>query len=171
MRDPAQGYLPTRDILFDYLQDYANRYDYACTMVSVHVCIVFWRVCPCVGEQQGGRLAARTDPNTSPAHSCWPTAHAFPLLLLMPATCSAPYPVQVWAVSHYSSDGGNLFGSNDGQGYVFAYDTDGSASIARQNRYTLDRVSRVAEWGVRVGASSLKRENTMQCARKYWHST
>jgi endo-1,4-beta-mannosidase len=44
----------------------------------------------------------------------------------------------VWAVSHYSTDTGNtgfLFGSNDGQGYVFGYDGDGSNSTLTQYAY------------------------------------
>ncbi|KAG7672584.1 hypothetical protein KSW81_001546 [Nannochloris sp. 'desiccata'] len=43
-----------------------------------------------------------------------------------------------WAVSHYSTDAGSrgtLFGSNDGQGYVYSYDGDGSQPILAQYQY------------------------------------
>lgn len=43
-----------------------------------------------------------------------------------------------WAVSHYSTDAGTkgtLFGSNDGQGYVYSYDGDGSQPILAQYQY------------------------------------
>jgi ShK domain-like len=44
----------------------------------------------------------------------------------------------VWAVSHYSTDAdtkGTLFGYNDGQGYVFSYDGDGSQPVLAQYQY------------------------------------
>jgi hypothetical protein len=74
----AQGYLPSREPLFNFLHETVNAADYACTLV--------------------------------------------------------------WAVSHYSpeaakSGGGNLFGSNDGQGYVFGYDGDGAAELLGQYYY------------------------------------
>ena len=49
----------------------------------------------------------------------------------------------VWAVSHYSTDSGSsgtLFGSNDGQGYVFGYDGDGSAAVKKQYAYMKQKV-------------------------------
>jgi endo-1,4-beta-mannosidase len=51
----------------------------------------------------------------------------------------------VWAVSHFSVDPGNaippgsLFGSNDGQGYIFSYEGDGSASVLAQYSYMAQR--------------------------------
>jgi len=50
----------------------------------------------------------------------------------------------VWAVSHYSPEAGTddgLFGSNDGQGYVFGYDGDGSRSVLTQYQFQNSRVS------------------------------
>ena len=50
----------------------------------------------------------------------------------------------VWAASHYSTDpgtSGTLFGFNDGAGYVFAYDKDGSVSVLKQYQYMAQKVS------------------------------
>jgi hypothetical protein len=47
----------------------------------------------------------------------------------------------VWAVSHYATGSGALFGSNDNQGYVFGYEGDGSRSLLTQYQYQQSRVS------------------------------
>jgi len=81
----AQGYLPSREPLFDFFHDSVNEAGYACTLV--------------------------------------------------------------WAVSHYSTDAGTngtLFGANDGQGYVFSYDGDGSQSVLEQYQFQNSRVSDLA---------------------------
>jgi mannan endo-1,4-beta-mannosidase len=78
----AQGYLPSREPLFDFIHESVNNASYACTLV--------------------------------------------------------------WAVSHYSTDtgtNGTLFGANDGQGYVFGYDGDGSRSVLAQYQYQNSKVS------------------------------
>jgi mannan endo-1,4-beta-mannosidase len=80
----AQGYLPSREPLFDFFHESVNDAGYACTLV--------------------------------------------------------------WAVSHYSTDAGTngtLFGANDGQGYVFGYDGDGSRSLLAQYQYERSRVSKL----------------------------
>lgn len=41
----------------------------------------------------------------------------------------------VWAVAHYPTNGDPPYGSNDGQGYVFEYNTDGSNSTLAQYSY------------------------------------
>jgi len=41
----------------------------------------------------------------------------------------------VWAVAHYPTNGDAPYGSNDGQGYVFEYNTDGSKSTIAQYAY------------------------------------
>jgi hypothetical protein len=77
-----EGYLPSREPLFQFFHTSANEADYACTLV--------------------------------------------------------------WGVSHYSTDEstkGTLFGSNDGQGYVFSYDGDGSRSVLEQYEYINSLVS------------------------------
>jgi hypothetical protein len=54
----------------------------------------------------------------------------------------------VWAVSHQSTDSGTnetLYGANDGQGYVFYYDGDGSRSVLAQYQYQQSRVSNLSD--------------------------
>jgi hypothetical protein len=47
----------------------------------------------------------------------------------------------VWAVAHYPTNGGAPYGSNDGQGYVFEYNTDGSNSTIAQYKYMLAKTA------------------------------
>ena len=50
----------------------------------------------------------------------------------------------VWAVSHYSTDAetpGYLYGSNDGQGYVFGYNGDGAKAVLQQYAYMQNKAS------------------------------
>ena len=54
----------------------------------------------------------------------------------------------VWAAAHYSTDSGSkgqLFGSNDGQGYVFPYDGDGSQALLEQYNYMAAKVWRATQ--------------------------